>query len=118
MKYILAVDDEPVNLDIIEEILGDDFEVKCVESGEACLESLKERIPDILLLDFAMPRMDGMAVLKQVRANPATANLVVIMLSGYAMADRIQYAIEEGASEYITKPFMPNELLEKLHQYL
>lgn len=111
MKYILAADDEPVNRDIIEETLADDYEVVCVEDGQACLKSIEQRLPDLLLLDFAMPGMDGVAVCKQLRANDKSNELPIIILSGFASSGRIDEAMEAGATMYITKPFSPEELL-------
>ena len=118
MKYILAADDEDINRDIIEEILEDDFEVKCVVDGAECLRSIEERIPDLLLLDVGMPGMDGIEVCKQLRSDEKTKNLPIFLLSGYAAKENINTGLEAGANKYISKPFSPMELLEAITDFL
>lgn len=118
MKYILLVDDEAMNLDILEEILSDDYETKSVENGIECLKSIDERIPDLLLLDFAMPEMDGVEVCKRIRSNEATKDLPVVMLSGFASEEHIEKGNDAGVNEYITKPFYPSQILEVVERYL
>lgn len=118
MKYILAADDEEMNLDILEEILSDDYEVNFVENGRECLKSIEKRIPDLLLLDVAMPEMDGIEVCHELRKSEATKDLIIIVLSGFASESSINEAMNAGANKYITKPFLPNELLDIVSEYL
>jgi len=118
MAYILAADDEPINLDIIEDTLMDTHEVACVEDGEACLASIKKRMPDLVLLDGAMPRINGFEVCRQLKSDEATHALPVIILSGYASSAHISQGIEAGADKYIAKPFMPDELIDAVEALL
>ncbi|MDH5393531.1 MAG: response regulator [Gammaproteobacteria bacterium] len=118
MKYILAADDEAINRDIIEEILEDDYEVKCVEDGAECIESIKSRIPDLLLLDVGMPGMDGLEVCRVLRQSQATKDLPIFLLSGYAAKEDISSGLEAGADQYISKPFSPLELQQAVQNCL
>lgn len=111
MKYILAADDEPINRLILEEALGYDYEVLCVENGLECLQQIKQRMPDLLLLDVAMPEMGGLEVCEKLRADEKTQNLPIVMLSGYASGEHIKKGLQAGANEYIGKPFDPDELM-------
>lgn len=118
MVYILAVDDEPMNRDIISEILCDDFDVVCVENGEECLKSIEEKKPDLLLLDVAMPDIDGIDVCKRLRADNKTKDMPILLLSGYAAEEHVRAGMEAGATQYITKPFVPSELLKRINDIL
>lgn len=118
MKYILAADDEPVNRLILEESLAKDFELIVVENGLECLNRIEDRCPDLLLLDLAMPVMDGMTVLKELRNNEKTRHLTIIVFSGFASETDIDEAMAAGATQYITKPFKPSKLLELVVSYL
>lgn len=114
MKYILAADDEPVNRLIIDEALVDDYEIKCVEDGQSCLHSIAERVPDLLLLDVAMPGIDGIEVCQKLRADEKTRDLPIIMLSGFASKEHVEKGMDVGADNYITKPFEPTELRDAI----
>lgn len=118
MRYILAADDEDINRDIIEEILGDFYEIKSVVDGNECLESIEKRIPDLLLLDVGMPGMNGIDVCKVLRANEETSALPIFLLSGYASRVDIDTGIDAGANEYVSKPFRPKELIDAIKRYL
>ena len=118
MKYILAADDEPMNLEIVQMILMDDYELKCVENGIECLQSIEDRIPDLLLLDFAMPEMDGLEVCRWLRNNDKTKDLPIVMLLGYALKEHISNGFKAGVNEYITKPFKPEQLLKVVEEFI
>lgn len=118
MKYILAADDEAINRDIIEEILEDDYEIKCVEDGAECIESIKLRKPDLLLLDVGMPGVDGLEVCRLLRASDETKDLPIFLLSGYAAKENISTGMEAGANQYISKPFSPAVLLQAVQSCL
>ena len=118
MKYILAADDEPMNLEIIEMILGKEYEFHSVVNGVECLQSIEQRVPDLLLLDFAMPEMDGLQVCKQLRSKEETKNIPIIMVSGYATVQHISNGFKAGVNEYITKPFKPEQIREVVKEFI
>jgi len=114
-ETILVMDDDPV----IQKLLTVNFEMegyRVVTAGDGVegLERVKEHQPDIVLVDIMMPRMDGFEVLHRLKDDPATASIPVVVLSAKAQATDIQTGVEAGADDYITKPFDPLELLDKV----
>ncbi len=111
--HVLIADDEPLNLELMEEILEDDYHVDCVTSGQACLDFLKENKPDILLLDVAMPNMNGYEVCKIIKEDEDLDLPVIFVSARGAIEDRLT-GYEAGGDDYLVKPFNCNELLAKV----
>jgi two-component system, OmpR family, response regulator MtrA len=86
------------------------YEVAVARNGVAALALLQERRPAAVVLDIAMPELDGLEVLSRLRADPATADLPVVLLSARAQESDVAGGYEFGASKYIRKPFSPREL--------
>ena len=118
MKYILVADDELINQSIFEEMLIDDYEVNIVDNGKACLESIEKRIPDLLLLDIAMPLMDGLEVCKNLRADENTKDLPIVLVSAYASKGDREVGIASGANDYISKPFDVLHVIKRIEELL
>lgn len=116
--YILATDDEAINQMVLEEILDNDYELHCVDNGIECLESAKNRRPDLILMDINMPIMNGIESCKAVRALDGCADLPIIMVSSSASENDIKKGLSSGANAYITKPFVEEELVAIIKQYL
>jgi two-component system alkaline phosphatase synthesis response regulator PhoP/two-component system response regulator VicR len=109
---ILAVDDERHIVRLIQvnlERAG--YEVVTAYDGREALKKIEEEKPDMVVLDVMMPYMDGFETLKQIRANPQTRNLPVIMLTAKAQDQDVFQGYSQGADIYLTKPFNPMELL-------
>ncbi|MBL9079784.1 MAG: response regulator [Planctomycetes bacterium] len=117
-RKILIVDDDEWNLDLLEQVLGERFEVRRASSGEAALASLREFPAELVLLDVVMPGLDGYATCERILQAPETRRLKVILLSGNGgRAERLRgYAV--GASDFLVKPFDPDELLAKVDVFL
>lgn len=116
---ILIVDDEPQNAEIMREILSfhPKYEYRVAMSGEEALEILESYFPDIILLDIMMPGIDGYEVCRRVREKKRHALSKIVMLSGKSMiGDRLK-GYSAGADDYITKPFVEDELLAKLEVF-
>lgn len=113
---ILIVDDEPINIKLIEEILEyeTDFQYKTSVNGEEALAILDDYKPDIIILDIMMPGMNGYEVCKKIKSNKNHKFAKVLMVSGKAMIEERLEGYEAGADDYITKPFVDDELLAKL----
>jgi CheY-like chemotaxis protein len=102
---VLVVDDLEANRAVIArrlEKLG--YTVTCVDSGAAALAMLRQWQPDMLLLDYMMPQMNGIEVLRELRAQPATRTLPIIMVTARAESEAIVEALAAGADDYVTKP--------------
>jgi len=111
-KKILAVDDERHIVRLIQvnlERAG--YEVVTAYDGREALTKLSEERPDMVILDVMMPYMDGLETLKQIRANPATREIPVIMLTAKAQDQDVFTGYTHGVDIYLTKPFNPMELL-------
>lgn len=120
MRKILLVDDEDKVLALVEEIFGNDgtTEIRTAGDGEEALSIAREWQPHLAFLDIRMPKIDGFEVCKILKRDPATREIRVIMLTGVSNASQRQEAFEAGASDYITKPFSPVELLRKFEDIL
>ncbi len=118
-KTILVVDDSATVRKLISSKLEKSgHNVVCAEDGVEALERLEEGLPDLVLLDISMPRMDGYEVCKQIRTNPAARDLPVIMISGKdGFFDKVRGRMA-GSTGYVTKPFGPETLMKALETYL
>lgn len=110
---VLVVDDEPMNLAIIGEYLSDThYEVEAVESGEAAWKALSgDRAFDLVLLDRMMPGIDGMEILRRIKAEQHLCDLPVIMQTAAATPNQVREGLQAGAHYYLTKPFEQGTLL-------
>lgn len=104
-KRVLIADDNPVSRELIREILEyDQYEVIEAGDGGEALAKLRAHRPDLALLDIQMPVMDGNAVIREIRADPALSRLPVAALTAYAMQGDRERALAAGFNSYITKP--------------
>jgi CheY-like chemotaxis protein len=115
---VLVCDDDPSVRSLLEVTLGFDHDVVMVTNGQEALDHLAgDGDVDVLLLDVMMPVKDGLTTLAELRADPATADLPVIMLTAKAQDADAQAGMAAGADEYMTKPFDPLELEQLIDQY-
>lgn len=118
-RRILVVDDEAHVRRFVKGVLRDrGYLVDTAEDGEEALERLARGRPDLILLDVMMPRMDGFEVLRKLRADAATVELPVIMLTAPAADADILRSWRRGPDSYLTKPFSPAELLQFVSEML
>jgi CheY-like chemotaxis protein/HPt (histidine-containing phosphotransfer) domain-containing protein len=111
MKKIAVVEDNPDNRLLVRVILEPQYEVSEYANGQSTLEGLAREKPDLLLLDISLPEMDGVAVLRRIRANAGLRDLPVIALTAHAMAgDREKY-LGLGFDDYVTKPIVDEKVL-------
>jgi len=115
---VLIVDDDMLNLEILEEILMDFCDVKTANSGDEALDLLPKYMPDLILLDIMMPGMDGYEVCKKVRSDDRFCFVKIILVSGKAMLEERLEGYQAGADDYITKPFVDEELEAKVKVFL
>lgn len=118
-ELVLVVDDDPDILQFVSMNLEmEGFVVATAATGAAALESAAEQVPDLILLDVMMPEMDGLAALAALRAQPLTANVPIVLLTAKALAqDRIA-GLNQGADDYIAKPFDVEELVARVQTVL
>jgi len=112
---ILIVDDEPFNLDLLEQELADyDYVMERAGDGVEALEKTASFKPDVILLDYMMPRMNGVEVVKRLRESPEHKGIPVILLTAKATQEDKVAGLDAGADDYVTKPFDAIELLARV----
>jgi CheY-like chemotaxis protein len=113
---VLYIEDNPANLRLMERIIGQrgDMRLFTATTGRGGLEVARRARPDVVLLDLHLPDMDGAEVLRHLKADPATAEVSVVMVSADATAEQIERLLEGGAEDYLTKPFDLARLFELL----
>jgi PAS domain S-box-containing protein len=112
--YILLADDNADMRDYVGRLLTSRYEVETVTDGEAALASIARRVPDLVVADIMMPRLDGLALLAKLRADPCTRVLPVILVSARAGEDAKEEGLAAGADDYLVKPFSARELLAQI----
>ena len=115
---ILAVDDNSINLAVIEELLGSQYNLMTVSTGTEALKIAQEFRPDLIILDIMLHGMSGYEVCQQIRKSSSLRDTKIIMVSAKAMASDRLKGYEIGADDYLTKPFDGEELLAKVCTHL
>lgn len=113
--YILIAEDDAAVIELLKyNLANEDYEAATATDGEEALMMIEERAPDLLLLDWMLPKVPGIEVCRRVRARQETANLPIIMLTARSEeTDRIR-GLDTGADDYVTKPFSTTELMARL----
>lgn len=117
-QKILIIDDDIMNLKMEQYILENTYDVICAKSGEEGLDMLHKNAVDLVLLDLYMPNMNGLQVLQKIREDKAISDVKVIFLTASGMKTDVTEAIRLGALDFIKKPFVPTELLERIKRVL
>lgn len=116
---VLIVDDEAKNLQILGRLLKDSgFDVALALGAEAALNSVRVRVPDLFLLDVMMPGTDGFTLARQLRQLPQAAEVPILFISALSDEDSKVQAFEAGGVDYITKPFLPREVIARVSSHL
>ena len=117
-QKVLIADDDPINRQVLAELLKPDYTVLLAKNGEQALERAARFAPDLLLLDVMMPDMNGFDVLRRLRADPATAQLAVIFVSGLDRPEDEANGLKLGAADYIAKPFNATVVMARVALHL
>ena len=120
MKKLLIVDDDEAVLMLLQFTLAEGAKrtVLTARTGEEALEIARRERPDVILLDVVMPGMNGYQVCRELKADPKTADAIIIMLTALAQTSHRQLGEEAGADLFMTKPYSPRRLLETIDRYL
>ncbi len=122
--YILIVDDDPDILEGILTILEDQpYRLATARDGKKCLEMIEQEIPDLLILDLLMPRMDGWGVIREMRSDSRFAGVPIMILTTVIEdASRRRYELETGMAmdvqDYVQKPAKPADLIQRIERLL
>ena len=117
--HILVVDDYLDNLTLLTMILNNlGYQVRQADSGKTALKAVEQKLPDLILLDIQMPDMDGYTCCQQLKANPKTQDIPIIFLSAFSDAEDKVKGFEVGGEDYITKPFLLEEVIVRVEKQL
>ena len=118
MKHILIVDDNKTNLTLAKYELSKNYQVTPVISGLQALQFLEKKSTDLILLDMSMPEMDGRETMQRIRANPQWANIPIIFLTADNSPETEAQCFDDGADEFIAKPFVPQVMQNRVSHIL
>jgi len=116
-RKILVADDELYIRLLVKDILEPEFTVLEASNGEEAVTIARNEQPDLVLMDILMPKLDGYTACYAIKNNELTKNIPVVMLTGVGHELNRQLSQEMGATAYITKPFNPEDLLDKAKQH-
>ncbi len=109
---VLAVDDIPLNLLLVQKMLSRfNFQMRTAANGQQALDAVAAKKPDLILLDLMMPGIDGFEVIRRLRADPATADIQIVILSALNSNEDIVKGFNVGANDFIMKPIIMEKLL-------
>jgi CheY-like chemotaxis protein len=111
---ILIVDDNDLNLELVNQLLEDDYELASASNGQEALDVAAEFRPDLVLMDLSMPVMDGWEATTRLRADPTHANVKILALTAHAIQAEIERALACGCDAYVTKPIDDDLLLREI----
>jgi DNA-binding response OmpR family regulator len=116
---ILSVDDERDVTDLVNfHLTRAGYRVLTASSGREALDTVARQSPDLIILDLMLPDIDGFGVCEILRRHAATATIPIVILSAWATNDAQHLGLELGALDYMTKPFSPKKLVERVQQLL
>ena len=117
-NIILAVDDEPKNIKILEYLFSEKYTLKVAKDGREALDQVKTFVPSIILLDIMMPEIDGYEVCKKIKSDMRFKFTKILLVSGKAMLEERLKGYDVGADDFVSKPFDPEELEAKVKVFL
>jgi len=120
MKTILLVEDDPFLVEIYNTKLKEaGFLVLVAEDGKEGLKKIKEKLPDLILLDIVLPSFDGWEILREIKKDSKLSELKIIILSNLSQRDEIEKGLELGAAKYLVKAhYTPTEVVEEIKKIL
>jgi DNA-binding response OmpR family regulator len=113
-RKVLVIDDERDNRELIHQILSDRFNVLMAKDGEEGILVARSELPDVILLDITMPKMDGIAVCEALRSNEATRHIPIMMITASVDLDARVQSFMTGADDFLSKPFKSKELIARV----
>ncbi len=120
MRKILLVEDDPFLIDIYTAKFKEaGFDIQVVTDGQESLRKIKEKLPDLVLLDIVLPHINGWEILRKIRQEDKLKNLKVIILSNLGQKEEVEKGISLGATKYLIKAhYKPNEVVEQIKKIL
>ena len=117
-KKIVAVDDSIIILKMLTKVLGEDYDLHAFSVGKRALQFLKDRTPDLIILDIDMPEINGYEMLKMLKEREHLQSVPVIFLTSNSDRNSVMRAVAGGADDYVVKPIDEEILMDKIHAAL
>jgi CheY-like chemotaxis protein len=118
MKRILIVEDNELNLDLLIQLLEDDYVLTTADNGAAGVEMARQEQPDLILMDMSLPVMDGWEATRRIKADKGLGRIPIIALTAHAMSGDEEKALAAGCDGYLAKPLDEKLLFGKLSRFL
>jgi len=118
MNKILIVEDVELNVDLLVQLLEEDYELVTAGDGAAGIALAESERPDLILMDMSLPVLDGWEATRQIKANPALTSIPIIALTAHAMQGDEEKARACGCNDYLTKPIDEDRLFEKIDRLI
>jgi two-component system, cell cycle response regulator DivK len=117
-KKVLIVEDVLFNLDLVVQLLEEDYEILTARDGESAILITENERPDLVLMDMSLPKVNGWDATRRIKSNPELRDIPVIGLSAHAMSGDAEKALEAGCDDYLTKPLDEDDLFDKMRKYI
>jgi CheY-like chemotaxis protein len=118
MKRILIVEDVEINLDLLIQLLEDEYQITSAADGESGVKFARRDKPDLIIMDMSLPILDGWSATRRIRSNPETSHIPIIALSAHALTAERERAIDVGCDAYLTKPVDEEQLFMTIRELL
>jgi CheY-like chemotaxis protein len=118
MKKILIVEDIDLNIDLLEQILGEDYVLAVAKNGAAGIEMAERERPDLILMDISLPVVNGLDAARLIKANRALTHIPIIAVTAHAMQGDRERALSSGCEDYLSKPIDEDQLFEKIRRLM
>jgi two-component system cell cycle response regulator DivK len=116
-KTVLYVEDNEFNLKIVRQLLSrTSYRLIEAKDGEVGVATARSELPDLILMDVQLPKLSGLEATRQLRADPKTAAIPIVVITSFALSGDREKANAAGASAYLAKPYSPRELLQMIRQ--
>jgi PleD family two-component response regulator len=115
---ILVADDTPTNIELVEAILGAEFEILFAPDGVVAVEIAQAEVPDLILMDVMMPILDGYEACQRIKADAKTCEIPIIFVTALADNEALMRAFASGGVDYVSKPFHPDELRARVATHI
>ncbi|MDO8475825.1 MAG: response regulator [Candidatus Rokubacteria bacterium] len=118
-KKILLVEDNAFNRKIVHDLLArQPYDLMEAHDGEAGVEAARREKPNLIIMDVQLPKLSGLDATRQIRAEPETSKIPIIIVTSFALSGDDKKAMEAGASAYLAKPYSPRQLLEAIRKWV
>jgi two-component system cell cycle response regulator DivK len=116
-KTVLYVEDNEFNLKIVRQLLSrTSYRLIEAVDGEQGVATAQKELPDLILMDIQLPKLSGLEATRQLRTDPKTAHIPIVVITSFALSGDSEKAKEAGASAYLAKPYSPRELLQMIRK--